>query len=78
MEAHVAINEAAKAGVPVSNFDPDALSEGGSTKSPMSQIGSVLKEKPPTNRGEFLFLHPTFLSPRVLILLFGSLTISWL
>jgi hypothetical protein len=51
-EAHAAINEAAKTGVPVLNFDPDALSNGGSTKSPMSQIGSVLKEKPPIGRGK--------------------------
>ena len=55
-EAHVAINEAAKAGVPVSNFDSDGLSKGESTKSPKSQIGSALKEKPPIGRGGFQFL----------------------
>jgi len=56
-EAHAAINEAAKVGVPVSDFDPDALSKGVSTKSPMSQIGSVLKESPPNDRGGFQGLY---------------------
>jgi hypothetical protein len=55
VEAQVAINQAAKAGVPVSNFDPDALSKGESTKSAKSQIETALNDKPRGGCG-FLFL----------------------
>jgi len=65
MEAHAAINEAAKAGVPVSDFDSDALSKGVSTKSAMSQIGSVLKESPPNDRGGFQELLTVVVHTRV-------------
>lgn len=56
VEAHVAVIQAATAGVPVSDLDPDALSKDESTKTPKSNIESALKEKPPFARGGFQFL----------------------